>query len=177
MPKTAPNSKAATRSRLSPDDWRAAGLAALEASGPSALAAEPLARALGTTKGSFYWHFKDVPAFRLSVAEAWADRARAAVAAAPDDLPHADRLLRLSHPDPAEASMRAWGRQQPEVSAIVAAVDADRRRALSQTLADLGLTNPEFAQIVQAAVIGLETLGNTAPLSTLLAAILALQEA
>ena len=32
-------------------------------------------------------------------------------------------------------------------------------------------------QIVQAAVIGMETLGDTAPLSTLLAAILALQEA
>ena len=73
--------------------------------------------------------------------------------------------------------MRAWARQAPEVAAIVAAVDADRRRALSDTLAELGLTNPEFARIVQAAVIGMETLGDTEPLSTLLAAILALQEA
>ena len=167
----------ATKPRLKQGDWVTAGLAALERTGPDALAAEPLARALGTTKGSFYWHFKDVPAFRLTVAEAWAARARAVIEAAPKDEPHADRLLRLSHPDPAEASMRGWARQAPEVAAIVAGVDADRRSALSGTLAGLGLTNPEFAQIVQAAVIGMETLGDTAPLSTLLAAILALQEA
>lgn len=165
------------RPRLKPGDWLAAGLAALERSGPDGLAAEPLARELGTTKGSFYWHFKDVPAFRMAVAEAWANRARTALAAAPTDARHADRLLRLAQPDPAEASMRAWARQDPAVAEIVAAVDADRRRALSATLAELGLTNPDFAQIVQAAVIGMETLGDTAPLSTLLAAILALQEA
>lgn len=166
-----------SKPRLKQGDWLAAGLAALERSGPGGLAAEPLARTLGTTKGSFYWHFKDVPAFRLAVAEAWAARARAALEAAPSGEGHVDRLLRLSHPDPAEASMRAWARQAPEVAGIVAAVDDDRRRALSETLAELGLTNPEFAQIVQAAVIGMETLGDTAPLSTLLAAILALQEA
>ena len=165
------------KSRLKRDDWLAAGLDALERLGPEALAAEPLARDLGTTKGSFYWHFKDVPMFRLAVAEAWATRARTALEAAPSDGGHAERLLHLSHPDPAEASMRAWARHAPAVAEIVAAVDADRRRALSKTLAELGLTNPEFAQIVQAAVIGMETLGDTSALSTLLAAILALQEA
>lgn len=166
-----------SKPRLKPGDWLAAGLSALERSGPDALAAEPLARALDATKGSFYWHFKDVPAFRIAVAEAWAARARAALETAPADARHADRLLRLAQPDRAEASMRAWARQAPEVAAIVAAVDRDRRRAISATLADLGLTNPDFAQIVQAAVIGMETLGDTAPLSTLLAAILALQDA
>ena len=166
-----------SKPRLKRDDWLAAGLAVLERIGPEALGAEPLARALGTTKGSFYWHFRDVPAFRLAVAEAWAERARAVLDAAPGDASHADRLLRLSHPDPAEASMRAWARRVPAVAKIVAGVDNDRRGALTTTLAELGLTNPEFAQIVQAAVIGMETLGDTSPLSTLLAAILALQEA
>ena len=60
-----------TKSRLSPDKWLTAGFEALVASGPSALAAEPLARALGTTKGSFYWHFKDVPAFQDALLAAW----------------------------------------------------------------------------------------------------------
>ncbi|MEH6751885.1 MAG: TetR family transcriptional regulator, partial [Paracoccaceae bacterium] len=36
-----------------------AGLAALAEAGPVALKAEPMARRLGTTKGSFYWHFAD----------------------------------------------------------------------------------------------------------------------
>ncbi len=167
----------AERPRLHPNDWLAAGLAALERSGPAALAAEPLARTLGTTKGSFYWHFKDVPGFRRAVAEAWQARALAAIDAAPQGGGHADRLLALSRPDPAEAAMRGWARHDGDVAETIAAVDAARRAAVSATLAELGLTNPEFARIVQAAVIGMETLGDTAPLSTLLAAILALQEA
>ncbi|MCB1338487.1 MAG: TetR family transcriptional regulator [Maritimibacter sp.] len=168
---------AETKPRLGKADWLDAGLAVLETSGPEALAAEPLARTLGTTKGSFYWHFKDVPAFRLAVAAAWAERAVAVLMEAPDRESHTDALLRLSRPDPAEATMRGWGRQEPLVGEIVTALDGARRAALVKTLGELGLTNPEFAQIVHAAVIGMETLGDTAPLSTLLAAILALQEA
>lgn len=163
--------------RLRPDDWIAAGLAALEAAGRDALAAEPLARALGTTKGSFYWHFRDVPAFRRAVVEAWQARALAAIAAAPETHAHADRLRALSRPDRAEAAMRAWAQGDAEVARTVERVDAERRAAIAATLAGLGLTNPEFARIIQAAVIGMEAMGDTTPLSTLLAAILALQEA
>ncbi|PIE07045.1 MAG: transcriptional regulator [Rhodobacterales bacterium] len=163
--------------RLTREDWLTAGLVALEEQGPGALAAEPLARALGTTKGSFYWHFKDVATFRMSVAEAWEARALAAIAAAPRDGAATERLLALSRPDPAEAAMRGWARRSPQLAAVVGHVDRARATALRDSLAGLGLTNPEFARIVQAAVIGMETLGDTAPLSTLLAAILALQDA
>lgn len=43
---------------LDRERWEAAALDALEAGGLAAVAVEPLARALGVTKGSFYWHFK-----------------------------------------------------------------------------------------------------------------------
>jgi AcrR family transcriptional regulator len=43
---------------LDRERWEAAALDALERGGLSAVAVEPLARALGVTKGSFYWHFK-----------------------------------------------------------------------------------------------------------------------
>ena len=43
---------------LSPDDWAQAALIAWGEGGFSAVAVEPLARRLGVTKGSFYWHFK-----------------------------------------------------------------------------------------------------------------------
>ncbi|MFN3661424.1 TetR family transcriptional regulator [Yoonia sp.] len=43
------------------EDWLMAGFRALASHGPSALRAAALARDLGTTKGSFYWHFKDLP--------------------------------------------------------------------------------------------------------------------
>lgn len=44
---------------LSRNDWTEAALAALGEQGLSAVAVEPLARRLGATKGSFYWHFSD----------------------------------------------------------------------------------------------------------------------
>lgn len=44
-------------SRLSREQWASAALDALSAGGLAAVAVEPLAVRLGTTKGSFYWHF------------------------------------------------------------------------------------------------------------------------
>ncbi|HXD53500.1 MAG TPA: helix-turn-helix domain-containing protein, partial [Solirubrobacteraceae bacterium] len=43
--------------QLTPEDWERAALAAIRDGGPEAVAVEPLARRLGVTKGSFYWHF------------------------------------------------------------------------------------------------------------------------
>ena len=39
--------------------WVEEGLRALAAGGPDAVRIEPLAQALGVTKGGFYWHFAD----------------------------------------------------------------------------------------------------------------------
>ncbi|MET9696120.1 helix-turn-helix domain-containing protein [Streptomyces sp. NPDC006529] len=46
-----------SRRRLTADDWAAAALDAIGERGLAAVAVEPLAARLGTTKGSFYWHF------------------------------------------------------------------------------------------------------------------------
>jgi AcrR family transcriptional regulator len=48
---------AATRTPRS--KWIDEGLRALAAGGPDAVRIEPLAQALGVTKGGFYWHFDD----------------------------------------------------------------------------------------------------------------------
>ena len=45
------------RTALSAEDWAAAALRTIATQGVEALAIEPLARDLGVTKGSFYWHF------------------------------------------------------------------------------------------------------------------------
>ena len=48
-----------SRIRLSREDWIAAALQALAEGGPPGVAVERLATRLRTTKGSFYWHFKN----------------------------------------------------------------------------------------------------------------------
>jgi CubicO group peptidase (beta-lactamase class C family) len=45
--------------RLGKEDWLRAARLALLRQGPDAVRVEPLARDLGVTKGSFYWHFRD----------------------------------------------------------------------------------------------------------------------
>jgi AcrR family transcriptional regulator len=51
--------------------WIEAGLRALAAGGPDAVRIEPLARALGVTKGGFYWHFDDRRALLEEMLDAW----------------------------------------------------------------------------------------------------------
>jgi AcrR family transcriptional regulator len=51
--------------------WIDEGLRALAAGGPDAVRIEPLARALGVTKGGFYWHFDDRRALLKEMLDAW----------------------------------------------------------------------------------------------------------
>jgi AcrR family transcriptional regulator len=51
--------------------WIDEGLRALAAGGPGAVRIEPLAEALGVTKGGFYWHFDDRPALLHEMLDAW----------------------------------------------------------------------------------------------------------
>ncbi len=47
------------RESLTAADWTEAALVALARGGLAAVGVEPLAKELGATKGSFYWHFAD----------------------------------------------------------------------------------------------------------------------
>ena len=51
--------------------WIDEGLRALAAGGPDAVRIEPLAQALGVTKGGFYWHFDDRRALLEEMLDAW----------------------------------------------------------------------------------------------------------
>jgi AcrR family transcriptional regulator len=63
--------RAATRARLSSDDWAHAALAAIGEGGLAAVAIEPLAARLGATKGSFYWHFANREALVAAALAVW----------------------------------------------------------------------------------------------------------
>jgi AcrR family transcriptional regulator len=51
--------------------WIEEGLRALAAGGPDAVRIEPLAQALGVTKGGFYWHFEDRRGLLDEMLDAW----------------------------------------------------------------------------------------------------------
>lgn len=57
--------------RLSADDWAQAALDMVAEQGIAAVAVEPLARRLGVTKGSFYWHFPSRDALLQAALERW----------------------------------------------------------------------------------------------------------
>ncbi|HEX7815637.1 helix-turn-helix domain-containing protein [Dyella sp.] len=59
------------RSRLSAEDWEDAALALIAEQGVGAVAVEALARQLGVTKGSFYWHFRTREALLQASLERW----------------------------------------------------------------------------------------------------------
>ena len=118
--------------QLSAKDWLDQGLKTLTASGFTALKAEPLAKAMGVSRGSFYWHFADIGAFHAAVLEHWRDVAAERVIAnleaasgTADPLP---RLLRgaFGNRPALENAVRTWASFDPKARAAVQAID--RRR-------------------------------------------------
>jgi AcrR family transcriptional regulator len=158
------------KTRLTKTDWLLAGFTALGEDGPEALKAEPLARRLGTTKGSFYWHFADVPAYHSAMLDLWAKQA---VTHIPDLLANEPtptaKLRRLSqsvasHPSDGlggiklDTAIRAWARANTAVAERLADVDTQRLHFLEGLLTETGITNPEWARIIYAADIGMADL-------------------
>jgi AcrR family transcriptional regulator len=66
--RSAPEKRAST---LSVEQWRSAALEALAEGGLRAVAIESLARSLGVTKGSGYWHFESREALLRATLEEW----------------------------------------------------------------------------------------------------------
>ncbi|HEY0915473.1 MAG TPA: TetR/AcrR family transcriptional regulator [Solimonas sp.] len=66
-----PTAAADSRQNLSADDWAEAALDAIAVGGMDAVAVEPLARGLGVTKGSFYWHFQNRDALLRAALQLW----------------------------------------------------------------------------------------------------------
>ena len=175
-----------TKRRLSPEDWLKAGMDALAQFGPEGLKAESLARALETTKGSFYWHFPDVPAFQKQVLDYW-QTAAGTEAPLPDQKKDAvaelHRIMQDGFGDDsqAEAALRAWARTDPTAAATVEGIDAKRLERLKALLNKVGVTNPDLARALYAARIGATQIAggspkaNKAALDTLVDLVLALR--
>ena len=67
----APKKKARPAAPLSREAWVKAASILIAQEGVPAVAVEPLAVALGVTKGSFYWHFHNRDELIQAALEAW----------------------------------------------------------------------------------------------------------
>jgi AcrR family transcriptional regulator len=133
------------------DDWIRAGLRRLARKGVEAVRVEPLARQLGVTKGSFYWHFRDRAELLDALLEEWAETATEAIivrseAAGSDPRARLERLTGLAtdHFDAElELALRDWGRHDPSARRVLDEVDGRRMSYLRQLLRESGFDAPE----------------------------------
>jgi AcrR family transcriptional regulator len=85
-----------SRDRLAPRDWTRAALLALAEGGVGAVRVDVLARELGVTRGSFYWHFTDRDALLKAALEQWEQEFTTRIITELDDVGDpAERLERL----------------------------------------------------------------------------------
>lgn len=137
--------------RLDAETWIEAALDALAANGVEAVRVERLAKSLGVTKGSFYWHFKDRPALLEAMLQSWRQRATLAIIdrlegskGSPED--RLNQLLSLprgqqERPRRAadiEAAIRLWARLDDKAAGCIAEIDRLRLSYIQSLLTATG---------------------------------------
>ena len=162
----------APSSRLGPADWLSAGRDALCDTGPDALKAEPLAVRLGVSKGSFYWHFRDVPAFHVALLAGWETDAVSRLSDPLADQPTPTARLRALAQTLAgdttgaaviERAVRAWSQSHVGARGAVDRVDQARLTLVQDLLSETGIGNPEMARLLYAACVGMTQLDAAGP--------------
>lgn len=131
---------------LTPDDWLQAGYALLSSEGVRALKIERLCSQAGATRGSFYWHFTDLNAYRAALVDSWNtflenDRRFFDQLS---ELPPRERLTTMMTAliSPAqwmlERAMREWARSDETAAANVRAADLHVLACVRQAFIDYG---------------------------------------
>ncbi len=159
--------------QLGREDWERAALEAIEHGGLEAAAIEPLARALGVTKGSFYWHFANRDALLSATLARWeaqyTEKIVAALAVVTDPRARLEQLI--THASMSEGAPRfhtalAATAAHPIVRPLLARVTARRIEFLVACFRDLGLA-PAVAHrralLAYTAYLGLMHLQREAP--------------
>jgi AcrR family transcriptional regulator len=148
---------AAQSARQDAASWITAALEILANEGVDGVRIERVARRLGVTKGSFYWHFKDRAALHLAMLEHWRRQVtldlfdRAAEAAPPLDRYQA--LMRASPTSggcsqealDVELSIRLWARRDERARAALQEVDDLRIRYIARLLTECGVPPEQSA--------------------------------
>lgn len=155
--------------QLGAPDWVKAGLRQLAGQGIDAVRVERLAAVLKVTKGSFYWHFKDLAALRSAMLAEWEQSATSDVIAqldAMDDDPrlrlHALGRIVFGVEGALERHLRAWATQDEAAAQVQERVDERRVGYVAGLFEAAGFTSAaarERAVFLYHALIGHFALG------------------
>jgi AcrR family transcriptional regulator len=136
--------------RLTKSDWLAHGLRTLARDGPNALRIEPMAKKLKVSRGSFYWHFRDLKDFQVQLLRSWQELSTDQVIEDVDaQAPPRDRLKYLmqeafSGRRNLDDAVRSWAAEDKAVAKVVAATDRKRTAHLEKMLIESGV-EPKLA--------------------------------
>ena len=131
--------------RLTKDDWLTHGLRTLAKDGANALKVGPMATKLKVSRGSFYWHFRDIADFRAQLLRSWQERSTEQVIrdldarkAEPDRLRQFMKRAFAARRD-LDRAVRSWAAEDEEAARIVASVDARRVAYIAKMLVGVGV--------------------------------------
>lgn len=148
----------ATRAAQPPLDaaaWIEAALDLLAEGGIDAVRVDPLAKRLGITRGSFYWHFKDRAALHQAMLKQWRKTATYRVGdrvarAAPDAGERLRKTLALPASGPRatraaaiELAIRLWARRDAEAAEAVQRIDHMRLTYYAELFVERGHSQEE----------------------------------
>lgn len=130
--------------------WLRHGLKVLAREGVEGLKADRLAKSLNISRGSFYWHFANIDAFREEVLDHWAAQSTLAVIGGLDRRggDGAARLLRLlslalRSDMRLERAVRTWAAHDDHAARAVRGVDAVRLRYIRRCMVEAGASPAE----------------------------------
>ncbi|MEL7312473.1 MAG: TetR/AcrR family transcriptional regulator [Pseudomonadota bacterium] len=147
--------------RLRGKDWLSFGLKTLGEEGFTALKADRMARALNVSRGSFYWHFKNLRHFHEALLDHWKTtttdiiiddidtRSDTALRTLIGEAFNADRKL--------ERAIRAWATETEWVGERVASLDKRRITFIEKLLEAQGIAQnaiPVRATVLYWAYLG-----------------------
>ena len=134
------------RVTLSAEDWEREALELIAEQGVQALAIEPLARRMGITKGSFYWHFSSRESLLEQSLSRWEEHDSRNLNTALGEIDHPrDRLVsffrqvgkeKLTHEVYSELCAAAG---HPQVEPVLERVAERRMEHLSAAFEELGM--------------------------------------
>lgn len=134
--------------KLSQEDWVKAAFDTLSESGVTAVRVETLAKRLGVTKGSFYWHFKNRQVLLDAILEKWRSEQRVMNRVDVIGGSAREKLINLLESVPrtaprnssgaTELAVRSWARNDQQAAATIATVDEERIGWVKSYFMDMG---------------------------------------